>query len=101
MITTWQVLSDGTQTFTPIMTRVLDIANEFAQYLIYIWLWIIAVELIRIAVKYIIRYLEQKNKMAFYTYEDDVQGNWDGTFKIIRKWKRRNKIKWKYFKRFR
>lgn len=102
MITTWQVLSEGTQTFTPIINRLLEIAGEFANYLIYIWIWIIAIELIRIAVKYILSYLKKKNMTAFYTYDDEVKRNSDGeTFTIVRHRKPRKKIKWKYIRRFR
>ena len=99
---TWQVIEEGVQIFTPIINRLREIAQEFIPYIIYIWIGALAVYDIRLAVKRLMKYLESKNKMAFYTYEDRVI-SWTkkGTFTIPRVRKRRKKISRKYFKRFR
>ena len=36
MIGTGQILANGTATFTPVIERLLEIAQEFVPYLIYI-----------------------------------------------------------------
>ena len=53
MITTGAVLSEGTATFTPVINRLLEIAQEFVPYFIYIALGVLGVSLLWRAVKYI------------------------------------------------
>lgn len=64
MITTWAVLSQGTATFTPVLERLLEIAQEFVPYLIYIAIGALWVSLLWKAVKYIMWYLASRSKRA-------------------------------------
>ena len=64
MITTWTVLSQGTATFTPVLERLLEIAQEFVPYLIYIAIGALGVSLLWKAVKYIMWYLAWRSKRA-------------------------------------
>ena len=64
MVTTWQVLANGTATFTPVLERLLEIAQEFVPYLIYIAIWALWVSLLWKAVKYILWYLKGKSTRA-------------------------------------
>ena len=64
MVTTGAVLSQGTATFTPVLERLLEIAQEFVPYLIYIAIWALGVSLLWKAVKFIMGYLAGKSKRA-------------------------------------
>ena len=64
MITTGAVLSQGTATFTPVIERLLEIAQEFVPYFIYIALGVLGVSLLWRAVKYIMWYLAGRSKRA-------------------------------------
>lgn len=64
MITTGAVLSQGTATFTPVIERLLEIAQEFVPYFIYIALGVLGVSLLWRAVKYIMWYLAWRSKKA-------------------------------------
>lgn len=64
MITTGAVLSQGTATFTPVIERLLEIAQEFVPYFIYIALGVLGVSLLWRAVKYIMWYLAWRSKRA-------------------------------------
>ena len=64
MITTGAVLSEGTATFTPVINRLLEIAQEFVPYFIYIALGVLGVSLLWRAVKYIMWYLAWRSKKA-------------------------------------
>ena len=69
MITTWQVLSESTETFTPILERLWEIAKEFVLYFIFISIWILWVILIRNAVKMILNYLKEKTEAVYWRNE--------------------------------
>lgn len=64
MVTTWAVLSAGTATFTPVLERLLEIAQEFVPYMIYIAIGALGVSLLWRAVKYILWYLKGKSTRA-------------------------------------
>ena len=64
MITTGAVLTEGTATFTPVINRLLEIAQEFVPYFIYIALGVLGVSLLWRAVKYIMWYLAWRSKKA-------------------------------------
>ena len=64
MVTTGTVLANGTATFTPVLERLLEIAQEFVPYLIYIAIGALGVSLLWKAVKYIMWYLAGKSKRA-------------------------------------
>lgn len=64
MITTWAVLADGQSTFTPVLERLLEIAQEFVPYFIYIAIGVLGVSLLWKAVKYIMWYLAWRSKWA-------------------------------------
>ena len=64
MVTTGAVLANGTATFTPVLERLLEIAQEFVPYLIYIAIWALGVSLLWKAVKYIMWYLAGRSKRA-------------------------------------
>lgn len=101
MITTWQVLSEGTQTFTPIIHRMLWITDEMLDYFLWISLGILWITLIYKAVIFIINYLEKKNKLAFYTYEyRSAPGEKEWEVYVRKEWKKRKKPNWRYFRNF-
>jgi len=64
MISTGAILTNGTATFTPVINRLLEIAQEFVPYMIYICLWCLGVALLWKAVKFIMWYLAWKSKKA-------------------------------------
>lgn len=64
MVTTWAVLAQGTATFTPVLERLLEIAQEFVPYMIYIAIGALGVSLLWRAVKYILGYLKGKSTRA-------------------------------------
>ena len=64
MITTWAVLANGTAEFTPVLERLLQIAQEFVPYFIYIAIGVLGVSLLWRAVKYIMWYLAWRSKWA-------------------------------------
>lgn len=64
MITTGNVLAQGTATFTPVLERLLAIAQEFVPYFIYIAIGVLGVSLLWRAVKYIMWYLAWRSKGA-------------------------------------
>lgn len=64
MITTGAVLTEWTATFTPVINRLLEIAQEFVPYFIYIALGVLGVSLLWRAVKYIMWYLAWRSKKA-------------------------------------
>lgn len=64
MVTTGNVLADGTATFTPVLNRLLEIAQEFVPYLIYIAIGALSVSLLWKAVKFMMWYLAGKSKRA-------------------------------------
>lgn len=64
MVTTGTVLTNGTATFTPVLERLLQIAQEFVPYFIYIAIGVLGVSLLWKAVKYIMWYLAWRSKWA-------------------------------------
>lgn len=64
MIGSGQILANGTATFTPVIDRLLEIAQEFVPYLIYIAIWALGVSLLWKAVKFILWYLKGKSTRA-------------------------------------
>lgn len=64
MVTTGNVLSQWTATFTPILERLYGIAQEFVPYFIYIAIGVLGVALLWRAVKYIMWYLAWRSKWA-------------------------------------
>lgn len=78
MITTWQLLVDGIETFTPALERTHEINVEFINYFIYICLWCLWVAIIWKAVKYILRYLDKwTNSTRWYrTWWDIFDSDW-------------------------
>ena len=64
MVTTWAVLTNWTATFTPVLERLLQIAQEFVPYFIYIAIGVLGVALLWRAVKYIMWYLAGRSKWA-------------------------------------
>ena len=74
MITTGNVIEQGTQVFTPILERLLEIAQEFVPYLIYIAIWTLWVNLLWQAVKYILWYLKGKSE---WTFENREKTRWN------------------------
>lgn len=64
MIGSGAILANGTGTFTPVINRLLEIAQEFVPYLIYIAIGALWVSLLWKAVKYIMWYLAGRSKRA-------------------------------------
>lgn len=64
MVGSWAILSQGTATFTPVFTRLWEIAQEFVPYFIYIALGALWISLLWKAVKYIMWYLAGRSKRA-------------------------------------
>lgn len=62
MITTWQIIQDGIETFTPVINRTTEIGLEFTNYFLYIAIWILGVRILREAVKYILAELKEKSE---------------------------------------
>lgn len=69
MITTWQILADGVETFTPITERTLSIAQELILYFIFISVWVLGVILIRNVVKMILYELKDKAEAVYWRNE--------------------------------
>lgn len=64
MVGSGTILANGTATFTPVINRLLEIAQEFVPYFIYIALGALGVSLLWWAVKMIMWYLRGKSKGA-------------------------------------
>lgn len=64
MILTGTILTEGTATFAPVLTRLFDIAKEFIPYIMYIAIWALTVSLVWKAVKFALWYLAWRSKRA-------------------------------------
>ena len=69
MITTWQIISGGVETFTPVTERTLSIAQELILYFIFISVWILGVILIRNVILMILDYLKDKAEAIYWRWE--------------------------------
>lgn len=58
----WTIIQWWIDTFTPVISRMLEIAGEFIPYIVYIFIWYLGVILLWNAVKYILWYLKKKSR---------------------------------------
>ena len=90
---TWKIIAQGTEAFTPIIDKLGNIASEFIPYMLYIAIACASIRLMYEAVRFIIRYIKNRNFSAFYYRDYEWWKRRNGVFETTRRRKERKHIR--------